>query len=355
MASPGCFLIPAFDAEVPLKLTKDRQRAVALARFSQAAAAAGVPLPEGSFLSVDEVVHAQWNQYVDRKFGQGTFTLPAEPVVAVVNDALEVVICASSNLDVFQLKPVVEKLESAALGLGWFVQSVLQEVNYHGHTTYDTCMSAYMLDSHHGDLDEFTDECYARWVIDYQEGGVAPKGPIPPVEMARLKDEYGFWPSDILAEIDGHLHLLGYSGRAAKQTLNVMTARKARAWLKANSTHELARVVELALELDRAIKLDSKREFVWNSSEDESECVGALCFVAWDDPRTLLEAVEHYEQMLLSGGQSVEAFARYRISLDEDPTEASLRAMAKATVAYLNRWVLLSKLLSHFPIWDGMP
>jgi len=349
---PGCFFIPAIDAAVPVNFSQDVSRAQILARFATAAAAAGVPIPVGGFLSIEEVVTAQWQQWFERGFPPHAFRgLVGAPVIRVTDEELQVVITATSNLDVFRLKPVIEGLEKTLPGLGWFVHSVLNLASYHAHEMYDMSRASYMMDSNYWDMDEFSDEAYARSVI-MNEGQDPPEGPIPPETMERLRADYSFWPSDILAEVDGHAHLLGHLPAPDYVKPPKLSLTKVKTWLRGNRRHQHAKLVDVALELRAMCERDKERVFVWDGTEDETETLGAMCFIAWDVPDFLLEAVSHYEQNQYNGGQAVEAFARTTLALDEKVTDADIRKLASSTVDYFNRWALLAKLLSHFPIWS---
>jgi len=349
-ASPGCFYIPAIDASVPARFSKEFQRSQTLARFAAAAAAVGVPLPTGDFFNIEQVVQQQWAQFIEKQFSAEAFQgVRADPVFQITDDALAVVITSNSSLSIYRLKPVVESLESQALGLGWFVHSVIQAAGYHAHAMYDMGMVTYMLDAFHWNMDECTDEAYARSVM-IDMGQDPPEGPIPKETIDALREQYSYWPSDILAEVDGHEHLVGYCAPSARPP--TMTSRKAKQWLRENGGNAFAPMVRIAIDLDAAHKRDKERAFTWDGSEDDSDTLGALCFVAWDNPHLLLEAVEHHEQNQYNGGQAVEAFARCTLDLAKNGTEPDLRQLARSTVDYFNRWALLGKLLSHFPIWE---
>jgi PRTRC genetic system protein F len=352
-AAPDCFLIPAIDPEIPGRFSQDASRSQLLARFTNAAAKAGIPLPSGKFLSIEQVVQAQWTQYLNQTFGENAFAgTVGEPVFRVTDDVLQVVIGASSQLNAYQLKPVVLALEAAEKGLGWFVQSVLSTASSHAHEIYDMAHATYMLDSYFYNLVEFTDEAYALQLLEELDEEL-PEGPIPSEVMERLRRDYSYWPTDILKDVDGHGHLVDCMGIPGYVRPLRLSPAKARKWLAANGEDQNAPIVKDALELQRLFQKDKARAFLWDGSEDETETMGALCFLAWDDPALLFEAVSHYEQNQYNGGQAVEAFARTSIYLKEDDvTDAALCTMAKSTADYFKRWALLSKLLDHFPVWN---
>jgi PRTRC genetic system protein F len=355
-ASTGGLFIPAIDRAVPVHFSRGLGRTRSLARFAQAAERAGVPLPSGDFVTIEQVVSAQWEQFLVSKYPLGTFEgLAGSPAIGVSDDTLEVVINSESNLNAFQLKPIVEELEAAALGLGWYVESVLSKATSHGHHIYDMGMVTYMLDVFHGSMDEYSDQGYAHsLLLEEGERDVPALGQIPQETIDRLKEQYNYWPSDLLTDVGGHKHLLRQGQAPGEKVPKVMSDRQAAKWLKANRGHKLAGAVETAIHLRKALKNDPSRDFVWfgnNDVEDESESMGAMCFLCWEDPQLLFDAVSHFEESQYNGGMAVEAFARRVVYLAEAGDE-DLQDVAITTVDYFNRWALLAKLLSYFPIWE---
>jgi PRTRC genetic system protein F len=347
---PTCFSLPEIDEAIPPQLGFGVRRAITLSRFASAAVFEGIPLPEGTFSTIEEVVQAQWAQHTLRIHGHHGFQgLAGGLEIHVTDSRLEVIINAEPNLNVYQLKPVVQALEKMQPGLGWFVSEVLGKASCFGHEIYDMGFAAYMLDSMYWNLEEFNDESYARAML-MEEGGYVPKGPIDAETLERLRGEYGYWPSDVLEEAGGHVHLLRLTDglRTRPKSLKPAGVRR---WLKENSSHRLAGAVASASTLHQEFARGD-RAFVWNSSEDDTDTLGALCFLTWDRPQLLLEAVRHHEENALNGGQAVEAFARCQLPLDTQGTDKDLRQLARATLRYLNRWALLAKLLSHFPMWE---
>jgi PRTRC genetic system protein F len=346
----GCFFLPAIDAAIPVQLDQGQKRSTVLSRFASAAEAVGVHLPPGEFQTIEQVVQTQWTHHVRQQFPSDSFqVLVGAPTISVVDDHLEILIGSESTLTAFRVKTVIEALESALPGLGWFVHEQIDSATSYGHEIYSMGFVGYMLDGLCWEMDDFTDDSYARAML-MEEGSEPPKGPIDAETMERLRGDYSHWPSSILEEVDGHGHLLGWSmaGRRPRRA----SPKAAQQWLAKNRRHRHAEVVRLALELQIAFKC-ADRNFVWNISDDETETIGALCFVAWDSPVLLFEAVSHHEQNQYNGGDAVEAFARRRLPINDKTTDLELRQLAKSTAEYINRWALLEKLLSKFPSWDG--
>ena len=350
-AWPGCFLLPAFDEQVPVAIGSEHVRARILARLAKISAEEGVPLPAGAdFRSVEKVVAAQWQQHVDAAFGDRPM-VSGKPTVVVRDDCIGFRIDALSNLNVFQLKPVITALEKSCSGLGWFVLSVLDTCRSHGHEFYDMCLAAWVLDPHHGELDSFTDEAYVRFLINH-EGLDLSEDDITPEVIEQIKPDHMFWPSDVLETVDGHAHLLG-RGRAPKP----LSARGATKWLADHARDPFAPVVQLATKLKAEFTADKDRAFVWSRSltdqDEDVQPIGAAAFLAWDDPGLLLELVQHHEEYAYNGGGGAEEYARslvFGIDLEDD---ADLRKLVRDAKRYFKRWGLINQLLTHFPTWEG--
>jgi PRTRC genetic system protein F len=350
---PGYFALPQLDPVIPTRLGSDAGRAVTLSRFARAADAEGVSLPQGTFRTIEEVVKAQWAQHAASVFGTGTFNaLPGGPEIRVSDEHLQVIVNANSNLNCYQLKPVVEPLEASLPGLGWFVAGVVEKASYYGHQLYDMSCVSYIIDAFSAGLDDFTDDAYARHLL-YENGEDVPEGPISVERVEELKAQYAFWPSQLLEDVDGHAHLYKQDAPGAKRKPPKPARAAIERWLSRNRRHPRVKAVASALELD-AVFAKGKRDFIWyRDHDDDSETIGALCFITWDDPSTLFEAVQHIEQNAYNGGEAVEAFARCRVPITDQTTNKDLRALARSTVQYINRWALLEKLLSNFPIWEN--
>lgn len=347
--SPGTFALPAIDSAIPLDISDSAHRSTLLARFALAAARCGVPLPKGRYASVEEVISAQWQEYLAEAHPQGLKGLAGAPIISITDDVLEVVIRAQQQLDVYQLKPVVEALERSEAGLGWYVHGVLDNCCAHGHEIYGMGHVAYWLDCFHSEMEEFTDEAYARSILE-QNGEEPLDGEISPELMKQLRDDHGMWPSQVLAELNGHGHLLGCGWAGIPAPPKSLKSTSARAWLTGHPKHRHAQVVRLALELERAFKRD-ERAFTWNMNEDETEPLGASCFLVWDQPGLVMEAINHHEEMLYNGGQCVEAYARCRVPLEAGVEDQQLKQLAFNTKNYFARWAILGSLLAQFPIW----
>ncbi|MBC5767593.1 PRTRC system protein F [Ramlibacter albus] len=351
-AADGCFSLPTIDAAVPVSLTRDQQRVRTLAHLARASAAHGIPLPKGNFATMEQVVAAQWSQYLSEAAGPHAHAIAGQPTLEVQDDKLSLVIGADSSLNCFRLKPVVERLEGVLPGLGWYVNKVLRDASCHGHNMYDMSCVQFLIHHYAMEMDEFTDESYARVLM--QDNGEEPPETISQEMLDKMREEYAFWPSQMAEDVDGWVHLIcGTAGKKAERKPARLSEAGARAWAKANPAHPDLQLVSCALRLAGLLKKDD-RSFCWYAAhkDDDTDCIGAACFVAWDDPNLLFEAISHHEQNQYQSGQAVEAFARYVLPLHDEPTRDELAALVKSCKRYFQRWALLAELLSFFPTTD---
>lgn len=347
----GLFSLPTIAADVPTVIAGDGPRSRILARFAAAAERCGVPLPEGTFSSPEEVVTAQWAAYLAGQDHGVMERLTGNLLVQISDAHLQILLTAQPNLEVYRAKPVVTQLEALLPGLGWFVYETATAGSSHGLGLYDMSAAVYMGSYRLADLRSFDDECYAKLLLD--EEGEEYELPLSEEKLAQMRDEYaGFWPSDVLAEIEGNTAMIrGY----AKCNQLVANRQQAQKWLRQNSDHAMAPVVQAALALTSAWEGDKSRDFcLANAGQfDDHQFIGAPAFMVWDHPHMVSEMIEHGEQDLYNGGSSVaEVFGMCTLDLSRGVSDADLQRAARATVSYFERWKLLASLLSHFPTWS---
>ena len=354
-ASHGLFALPAISQEIPVVIEEASERSRVIARFALASEAQGLQLPGGNFTRLEEVVAQQWNLHLESIADHFGETLLGCPSLVVTDEDMTVLINARAGIDTFRLKPVIEALEQSLPGLGWFVADVLGSARCTGLFFYDMTMVAYHLDYRLSDLDEFSDQAYAR-VILAEEGDreYEDETEVPPEQIEEMRQSYQFWPSQILEAVGGHVHLLGLGGIAiSKKTASIPRKRlskaRVRKWLKENAEDTGASCIRAALDLSKALEAKDSPDFSFYVRGDDVESIGAMCFVAWDDPEMVWEAAGHAEEMAYNSGDVVEAYARKTYPLIGGITDQQLAELVKDTLGFLNRWHLFEKLVSHFP------
>lgn len=354
----SAFLIPTLSGGIPQTLSNQCKQQQVLARFALAADHVGIPLPGGEFDSIDKVLGRQWLQFFTSLNADAVEdVLVGRPSFIVTDEEFEVRIEACSNLNVITLKPVVEKLESFHKGLGWFVMDVITSANSHDFRMYDI---AFLADDADGSCEgEETDQGYARLLLSNEGVDVDYDAEVADDVIARLREENQAFPSDYLKQVGGHAHLLNWRDSKKPKKLTVTAVGKL---LKSvELTPDMAACVRDALVLQKSFRKNCRRPFIWDTitefdDEEEEhrdryepeELIGALCWVAWEDPKWLFEIASHFEQRAYEVGSGIEAIAHCRIPVNAPDTQ--FEQLAKDLRAYLEQWNLLNNLLAHFPI-----
>jgi len=162
----GAFLLPAIDSGVPVRIDSGSKRSRILARLALIAEEHGLCLPAGEPASVDQVVALQWTKHTKANYPDGLGRLlPAHPVIVIDDTRLSIPIKAAGDLNCFMARPVIEGLEEARKGLGWFVYNTITDAYRAGLMLYDPQIISYHMNSVFYELDEFTDEAYAEHLL----------------------------------------------------------------------------------------------------------------------------------------------------------------------------------------------
>lgn len=354
----GCpvsgFVLPGISPEVPAIGSGHQRRLKVLARLALIAEDEGWELPVNPELDVSQVFATQIADYANKKFPNLGHCLKADIDVVALDDMLQVVIRAKSELDVYRMKPVVLALEQAMTGLGWFVAKTA--IHLPGELScYDPRImtQGYNATAYWDLVGAFTDENYAKRIIDEWGNGedderIDEDGGLSESAIQSIRDEYGggdLWPSDIAQAVEGHIHLAYLSDLYPWPAISAEAAQQ---WLDANTGHELASVVSDALRmLNHQSPLNGS--FTWDHSDDE-DCIGAMAFIVWDEAAAICSAAEQHEiDVMESGCCGEEAIGRYVQAFDKEPTDEQLKAILMALNNYLERWNLAEKLVSNFP------
>lgn len=357
LKSPGTFVLPQIASDIPARLGKETIKHQVLAKFALAAEAIGIPLPGGNFVSIEEVVHQQWANYLKATLGSEAHDYIAGNLEIVVSDnRLEARIASASNLVVLKLKPVITALESQITGLGWYVMNVLDRAGCHGMTVYDCKLLGYQAMCYLYEAE--TDEEMASALYSEEHGRDPKKAEIPGL-IEEYRDSHMYFPSDVLAQVDGHKHLLGWpSSPEVRAACKAFNPKKAAAALSENQlSQDLVKCVQAAITLDKLISKDKGRAFTWGGEEqdpdsdeyydDQPELVGAVCVLAWENSQMLLEMVEHAERSAYENGSAYEYQGHAFVQLDASSVE--IKNLARALRAYFERWNAMAKLVSCFP------
>lgn len=317
----GTFVLPEIHSEIPSAFGKDSIRKQALAKFALATEQIGIPLPGGEFTSIEKILAQQWQDHLGKTLNEHARThLKVLPEIIATDESLEVIMTARSELNTYRLKPIVEKLEKVVPGLGWYVQETISRVRAHGIEIYDSLLLAYALEYNYEGAE--TDEEYVRILME-NEGEDSADQELTDEVIARYKENYSWFPSDILKELDGHRRLLGWAplkGAGQVRTKTLSRRQAINSLRNRKLKGKLRECVNDAIQLDRLLAVDKKSDVHWHEVDD-ADLIGAACFIAWDRPNLLWEQIEHHETNLYNGGMAYEALGKASISIDADAAE----------------------------------
>jgi len=347
-AVQGAICLPTIDSAIVLEFGSQAAKNRTLARFALMSEQNGLILPMGDFTSIEQMVARQWSDHLTRTFPDGLgHGLRAVPMICIDDAHLSVIFTAVSNINCYRAKPVVEALEQAHKGLGWFVYDTA--VMDRGLHVYDPSVIGHVIEGRFWEIEEITDEAYAAHLLN-EEGRSGTE--VTPEVIEELRKQYSYWPSDLLGGFEGAAHLLGLSNIKPPKPLD---ACQVEVWLGQNEEHPFAQCVRDALTHHVLMTAPDCPNFayVFQDDEDDTDVIGAMAFVSWDDPGLLIEMAGEMEQLAYQGGYIAEAVGRMRIGCAPEPTDEDLSHLVRATLAYLKRWQQLEKLMSHFPIYEN--
>lgn len=352
LSGGGTFVLPELAATIPAVIGRMAHQNQALARFALAAEKAGILLPGGQFDDIDPVVVRQWNAYFEAALdGAAKTALSGRPVIFVDDEHFGIRIQPVSNLNAYRLKPVVEALEKRVPGVGWFVVDVLNAVNGHGLTIYDSAKLGYEAENYfygqHSDRDAAVEMAGQE-----DDGDFDPKNASDEEIATFLDGFFSFYPSDVIKSVDGHKHLLTWLEKGEKGPKKATRRDVQRALKMGKLKGNLKRVVLEALELEALLRRDKDHCFnAFHALDGEvSDLIGATCFIAWDDPTFLFEMVQHSEESAYNSGETEEMLALRYIDLSAEQKEFD--QLALDFKAYLECWSTLARLVKNFPLYE---
>ena len=346
--SPGLFVLPSIAPSVPRSISTGHKTNQLLALAIKSSLKFKVPLPVGQFQDLGQVLTAQWTNYLVKVMGEQAPVASGVPTFTITDEYFCVTMRSEEGVRTLQLKPVIGRLEALQPGLGWFVWSVLDQANSLGLHMYETRFCGQFLEYRYQELEEFTDAAYAESLAE--ENGEPVELPLSDQKISDLIDQLGYVrPSTLLATVDGHAHLLHHKTiRPLK--LGVIESEK---WLStAHGTD--AQIVKSAIALNRELLTIKKTgQLQWTGIGYDEEPIGAAIILAWQCPKLLHEAIEHYEQNAMNSGCDRAVYACSFLEIEKAMTKDGMDSLIKSFKKFINNWALLSQLLVHFPEWDG--
>lgn len=344
------WVLPTFSPEIPLELSRADAEAINLADFILLAHKKGIRIPDSIYTTTSELMTQQFANYARSQVKNVKVELPLDLSILAIDKKIEFAANATDRFQgIYQLKDPVERLNAASPGLGWFITDTIGKGHAVGLTTYDprriaSCVQLIWFDSE-------TDHEAAAEFLDMDEKDITDQH----IEDAR--NERTFMPSDFLASVGGHKHLLSWSQTKTEQKASrSMSASQVRACIhKLNLVDADRALVMYALEFHDSIKVRKADAAIspngWFEHEDlpEFECmdaIGSLAFIVWDDSEFAREAISHYEEYVMCGEGSHTQLVGLFVELDEP---ASWGPFIDAYKLYIKRYAAFSNFIGALP------
>jgi PRTRC genetic system protein F len=195
----GAWCLPGIHPDIPVVIdTGDLAADAIIARLALEAHAAGVCIPEGEFTTPEDTLKKQWTNYVNSAVGEHS-SLYMHMQVHAATDNITVGFEPPGNIEIFRMKPLVEELNAACRGLGWWVVDV----------AFSACQDRYQI--------------YTPVVVaDYLEMNVPGNSFADSDVVANFNEWEGtdltqaqiqesnefFWPSDLIKSVGDHAWML---------------------------------------------------------------------------------------------------------------------------------------------------
>lgn len=362
----GAWCLPSLHSDIPLQIncgatdTDD-----VIARFALEANDLGVPLPDGDFATADNTLKLQWDQYIKAVCGNDS-PLNMSMHVQVTNAQIAVGISPPGSINFLRMRPLIESLNSAMGGLGWWAYGL-------------TCAASGDYYPIYGPIDYADFLTRDMWVEDFTDKAVVDAyNEMESTELTREEIEAAnkpFWPSELIAAVDGHTWMLGRSGkqcgRPQKSTSRgtrpkPSTLADAKRFLREGNDVALMAAVRSFLELHTELqRSDSRMRLAeqgdrpmtedWSDEEEEaqyqrdSETLGASCALVWEASGIAVALIQANEIRLMESGEHVDDHIRFT---SKSLKRSDLRELIISMKDFVRRHVAISKAFAHFEVID---
>lgn len=326
-----------------------------LANLALEAHAHGVALPGGKFTTIQKTLQAQWNTSIAAACGSH-LPLSIHMGFSVSQTALKVQISPTGNLAVLRMKPVVDALNKARKGLGWWVFEAASAATQDRYPIYRVQDAADFLEYNHYAGAHFNDESF---IEEYNQSS----GGEEDLTREQMEQELNFfWPSDLIKAVDGHTWMLArmehdpatHKRSPLGKKPYIATLNEVQKFLKGRAPKELKTIVAdfLALlhELARPDSLMKDTAAPHHEDDDYeygAECIGASCALVWNDEDMVLDLIQHHEVEMQEHGE----YEEIHIEFKADPSnQVSVSRLVQSIKDFVTRHAAIGKALSHFEV-----
>lgn len=356
----GAWCLPALHKDIAFELPTSSSHGEhrLMAEFGLQAHASAMPLPSGTFTTITETLRKQLQNYTSKhlsKLAPVKITL----TLKVINDhRLAVVVGVQGGVEILRMRSLVESLNAAQDGLGWWVHQVASSAGKDGYPLNYTPRSIDSLREYTGPWgntdEDFLDNIAAEGAESYAS-----------VEEAR-EELAGAFPSDLDKAVDGHTWMLARfdpkTKRRPKGPRLASTAvvkeflknHKQPAKLRAAVADFLALQVELDSTEQSSFKdalssTDDRCAPFCDCQEERPTPIGSACIMVWHQHDVLCEIISEFEQREMECG--LETLDQLILPLDmhnyNDPVDAYNVAI-RFIKDLVTRHSAISKAFNHF-------
>lgn len=308
-------------------------------------------LPGGKFTTTHKTIQTQFGKYVEAVCGKAS-PLALHLSITVKGGNIIATVSSSSDGELLRMKPLIEALNSAREGLGWWAYETASSAKqdryqiYRPQDLYDflegtNCFTKF---SDQGVIDEYN-EMNGESLTTREE----------------VEAEYQFfWPSDLINSVDGHTWLLDAHEYDEDSRKSVPVGIKPRIASLADaeqfvgdstSPSELkdavADLIALHHELHRTdTRLKNATPADCNECDDyEPEIYGAACILVWDEAGFALELIQHNEVHLMEG-ESTDSWFEFIC----ETSQAGIEELVQSIKDLVRRHAAISKAFQHFEV-----
>lgn len=350
----GAWCIPAFHPDIPsvVKTEDTSTFDVWLSQLGLLAYADGVALPRGEFTTVKTAIENQWQSFFNKTSGKAqlvNLTLS----IACDEDDYVASIGVNSYINYLAIKKLVEELNTACRGLGWWVTNVAQRVKSLSIPVYDieSWADKYGYMNH---MDEFTDQSKADILNEMNlEPGEAERS------IQEWKDESSdFWPSMLMEAAGQHGFLFNQTIWNDKnrtrdplcKTPFTATSKAALRFTKCKSSpRHLVDAVQAFLTLEHELmRSDSGLKLAEPADRSDGiEPIGAAVAIVWNSTELAVDLLGHSEQYAMEGEGCTTDHLMLRVH-HKDPENASKMKNFLTDLALLHG--ALGEAFKHFEV-----
>lgn len=342
----GSWALPVFSPDVPTII-----RAAQLAGVQQSVAAFGlcahdneVKLPSGDFSDLNRAITEQWRRHIKKSLSGFKTNIELDVSLEADSSNLTATVSASSNLEAFLLRPMVEKLNAIRNGLGWWAANVAMSAGGGGIPIYTLRDIAELACNSVGWCEQFTDKAFLA-TIQENEGD-------DKLTREYVVENYHYvWPSELIEEAGGHAWLFktrvppknaGRPWRLAHKPPRMPTTNVVRTWLRKQRDlpADVREMVQdfIALEdecnrTDTTINQGKPCVDEEDPMAEPGELIGAIGFITWDQNHDKTwEVLRDWGEQAMNSGEATYDTAMFKVPIDDASAHVGLVTYLKDLV-----------------------